>query len=81
MTREGIPALAARQWSYIATATPGRASSNAVAGRLIFRGETARRFTQDSPSCPASIRREAVESKLARLDLLLTPHRDASAAG
>jgi serine protease AprX len=50
---------------------------------LIFRGETARRFTQDSPVLPDVWLRFAEklsESKLARLDLLLTPHRDASAA-
>ena len=50
---------------------------------LIFRGEVSRRFTQDSPVLPdvwLAFGEAYCRDPRARRDLLLTPHRDASAA-
>jgi subtilisin family serine protease len=50
---------------------------------LIFRGEASRRFTQDSPVLPdvwLAFGEAYCRDPLARRDLLLTPHRNASAA-
>ena len=50
---------------------------------LIFRGEASRRFTQDSPVLPdvwLAFGEDYCRDRRARRDLLLTPHRDASAA-
>src|SRR5512145_1462954 len=50
---------------------------------LIFRGAAARRFTQDSPVLPdvwLEFARTYCSGSPSPVDLLLTPHRDASAA-
>ena len=50
---------------------------------LIFRGEASRRFTQDSPVLPdvwLAFGEAYCRDPLVRRDLLLTPHRNASAA-
>jgi subtilisin family serine protease len=50
---------------------------------LIFRGEASRRFTQDSPVLPdvwIALGQAFSKDPAARIDLLLTPHRTASAA-
>ena len=50
---------------------------------LIFRGEASRRFTKDPPVLPdvwLAFGEDYCRDRRARRDLLLTPHRDASAA-